>query len=139
MCEEPNLNSAYSPCQIFDIIGLQFIMWLRRKVKSGSKTGKKIGYPTINLNVGDFSDHYSPGVYKCEVIIDNSSYIGVLFFGPKISHKGMVLEVHILNFDGQLYGHSVRIKIGKKIRNPIKFTSLTNLKKQIKEDLEKVI
>ena len=78
-------------------------MLFRRKVKSGSKIGKKIGFPTINLNIGNFSNHHSPGVYKCEVIIDNSSYIGALYFGPKLSHKGDTLEVYIINYNRHIY------------------------------------
>jgi len=111
----------------------------RRKVKPGSKTGNKIGYPTINLNIGDFSKHHSPGVYKCEVILDNSSYIGVLFFGPKLSQKGNVLEVHIVKYNRHIYGQYVWLKVGKKLREPKQFTSLKALQKQIKEDLKKVV
>ena len=111
----------------------------RRKVKPGSKTGSKIGYPTINLNIGSFKDNYKSGVYKCEVILDNSSYIGALYFGPKLSHKGNILEVHIIKYNGHIYGQYVRIKVGKKIRGPIKFTSLKTLQKQIKEDLKSVV
>jgi riboflavin kinase / FMN adenylyltransferase len=114
-------------------------MWFRRKVKSGSQNGHKIGYPTINLNVGNFSDHYSPGVYECEVILDNSSYIGALYFGPKLSHKGNVLEVHIIGYNGHIYGQYVRLKIGQKIREPKQFNDLSELKKQIGKDLEKVV
>jgi riboflavin kinase/FMN adenylyltransferase len=111
----------------------------RRKVKKGSKTGHTIGYPTINLNVGDFFCHYPPGVYKCEVILDNSSHIGALYFGPKLSHKGNILEVHIINYNGHIYGQFVRLKVGKKIRGPKQFTDLSELKKQIGKDLEKVV
>jgi len=114
-------------------------MRFRRKVKSGSKTGQKIGYPTINLNAGNFSDHYCPGVYKCEMILDNSSYIGALYFGPKLSHKGNVLEIHIIKYNGHVYGQHVRFKVGKKIRDPKQFNSLAELKKQIGKDLEKVV
>ena len=113
--------------------------YFRRKVKKGSKTGKQIGYPTINLNIGDFSNHYSPGVYKCEVIIDSSSYIGALFFGPKISQKSNILEVHIMKYNRHIYGQYVRIKVGKKIRNPKQFNNLSELKKQITKDLKNML
>jgi riboflavin kinase / FMN adenylyltransferase len=114
-------------------------MFFRRKVKMGSQTGHKIGYPTINLNVGNFGVHHSPGVYRCEVILDNSSYIGALYFGSKSSHKGYVLEVHIIGFNGRVYGQYVRLKIGQKIRDPRQFNSLAELKKQIGKDLEKMV
>lgn len=114
-------------------------MIFRRKVKKGSQTGKKIGYPTINLNIGNFSDYYKHGVYKCTVIIDSSSYIGALYFGPKLSHKSKVLEVHIIDFDGRIYGQFVQIKVGKKIRNPQQFSNLQALKKQIVIDMKNML
>lgn len=110
-----------------------------RKIKSGSKTGRKIGFPTLNFNVGNFGDHYKPGVYKCEVNLDNSSYIGALYFGPKLSHKNNVLEVHVVNYNGQIYGQYIRFKVGKKIRSPKFFSDLGELKKQIEKDLIMVV
>lgn len=110
-----------------------------RKIKSGSRTGQKIGYPTLNFNVGNFADYYKPGVYKCEVTLNNLSYIGALYFGPKLSHKSNVLEMHIVSYDRQIYGQFVRFKVGKKIRNPKQFNSLISLKKQIGIDLGKVV
>ncbi len=114
-------------------------MLFRRKVKPGSRMGQKIGYPTLNFNVGSFADHYSPGVYKCEMTLDNSSYIGALYFGPKLSHKSNVLEVHVVNYNGQIYGQFVHFKVGKKIRSPKTFSGLDELKKQIGIDLGKVV
>ena len=114
-------------------------MIFRRKVKTGSRMGQKIGYPTLNFNVGNFADHYRPGVYKCEMTLDNSSYIGALYFGPKLSHKSNVLEVHVVNYNGQIYGQFVHFKVGKKIRSPKTFSGLDELKKQIGIDLGKMI
>jgi riboflavin kinase/FMN adenylyltransferase len=111
----------------------------RRKVKQGSKTGNKIGYPTINLNIGSFADHYKSGVYKCEVILDNASYIGALYFGSKLSHKSATLEIHIIKYNGHIYGQYVRLKVGKQIRGPKKFTNLDELKKQIGIDLKSIV
>jgi riboflavin kinase/FMN adenylyltransferase len=113
--------------------------FFRRKVKKGIALGRKIGYPTLNFNVGNFGDYYKPGVYKCEITLDNSSYIGALYFGPKLSHKSNVLELHIVNYIGQIYGQFVRFKVGKKIRSPKTFSGLDELKKQIEKDLKKVV
>jgi len=110
-----------------------------RKVKKGITLGRKIGYPTLNFNVGDFGDYYKPGVYKCEVTLDNSSYIGALYFGPRLSHKSNVLEMHVVNYDRQIYGQFVRFKVGKKIRDPKRFNSPDELKKQIEKDLEMMV
>ena len=109
----------------------------RRRVNKGSQTGRKIGFPTINLNVGDFKNHYSPGVYGCRVKIKGEEYKGGLYFGPKMHHSGDVLEIHLLDFSGCVYDCFVSVQVGKRIRNPKKFTSLEDLKKQISLDLEK--
>lgn len=113
--------------------------FFRRKVKKGIALGRTIGYPTLNFNIGNFADYYKPGVYKCEVTLDNSSCIGALYFGPTLSHKSNVLEVHMVNYNGQIYGQFIRFKVGKKIRSPKTFSGLDELKKQIEIDLGKVV
>ena len=105
----------------------------RRKVKSGSKKGRKIGFPTINLNPGGIG--HPPGVYACDVVIDEKAYKGILYFGPKMHHAGDVLEIHILNFSTNIYDKFIKFRIGKKIRSPKKFTDIQELKKQIEIDL----
>ena len=110
-------------------------MKFRRKVQHGSETGKKIGFPTINLNVGNFKDHYKPGVFISDVEINKKHYKGALYFGPKMNHKGNVLEVFIIDFSDSIYNKFISFSIDKKIRNPISFNNLEDLKKQIKKDL----
>ncbi|MBU0727974.1 riboflavin kinase [Patescibacteria group bacterium] len=112
-------------------------MWIKRKVKPGSKTGQKIGFPTVNLNVGTFS--YKPGVYKCTIWVKGKEYIGALYFGPKMHHRGNVLEIHILNFSRKIYGEFVRFEVDKKIRSPKQFTDLEQLKKQIEKDFQSIV
>ncbi|MBU0577178.1 riboflavin kinase [Patescibacteria group bacterium] len=114
-------------------------MQFRRKVKPGSKTGQKIGFPTINLNIGSFSDYNKPGAYTCKVLIGKKEYLGALYFGQKMHHKAMVLEIHILNFSHKIYGQFITFKVGKKIRSPKQFTDLQELKKQIAKDIKSVI
>ncbi|MBN2095939.1 riboflavin kinase [Candidatus Peregrinibacteria bacterium] len=111
-------------------------MWVRRKVQSGTKTGQKIGYPTLNFRAGDFSQ--SSGVYACEILIADKLYKGALYFGPRLNHPGNVLEVYVIGFKQKIYGHFVRFRVGKKIRSPKCFNSLDELKKQIQKDLQSV-
>jgi riboflavin kinase/FMN adenylyltransferase len=114
-------------------------MWFRRKVITGTQIGRTLDYPTLNFHVGSFGNRFSPGVYACEVKIDKKAYKGALYFGPKMTKKGNVLEVFVLNFSKQVYGQFVSFKVGKKIRNPKKPASLEELKKQIQKDLESVV
>ncbi len=111
----------------------------KRKVKQGSKTGRKIGYPTINFNVGNFVDYYQSGVYVCEIIINSKIYKGALYFGKKMHHKGNVLEIYILNFSHKIYGQFVQFKVSKKIRSPKSFSELSELKKQVGKDLRSIV
>lgn len=110
-----------------------------RKVQHGSKTGQKIGFPTINLNVGRFGECVQKGVYQCQVFVDNKPFLGALYFGQKMNHQGDCLEIHILNFKHQIYGQFISFQLGEKIRGPKKFEDLDSLKKQIEEDLKSVI
>jgi len=108
-------------------------MWIRRKVQSGTKTGQKIGYPTLNFHVGNFNR--PSGVYACEILIAGKSYKGALYFGPRLSHQGNVLEMHVVGFNKKIYGWFVRFRVGKKIRSTKPFNDLDDLKNQIRKDL----
>ncbi len=114
-------------------------MTFRRKVKSGSKVGRKIGFPTLNFNVGDFGKHVSQGVYHCLVFVEGKPFKGALFYGQKMSKASKVLEVFVLGFNRQIYGKFVRFLVGKKIRGPKQFDNLAALKQQIQKDLRSVI
>jgi FAD synthase len=63
---------------------------------------------------------------------------GALYFGPRLHHKGKVLEVHLPGFSGRLYGGYVFIRVGEKIRNPIQMKDGKQLKKQIGLDLRQL-
>lgn len=113
-------------------------MWIIRKVQPGTKTGQKIGFPTLNFRVGNFGKHHSPGVYECEVRITNQAYTGALYYGPRLKHQGNVLEVHVIDFNKKIYGQFIRFRVLKKLRGVKKFHSLAELKKQITEDLKQL-
>ena len=110
-------------------------MWFRRKVQKGIKLGQKIGYPTLNFSVGNFSQFYKYGVYGCEIKIGNQIYQGALYFGPKLSKPTKVLEIHVPKFNKNIYGQFIQFRLLKKIRNSKKFDSLNDLKEQIQKDL----
>ena len=111
-------------------------MWIHRKVQKGTGTGVKIGFPTLNFNVGNFDEHYGEGVYVSEVKIDKTVYKSALYFGPRLNSRRTVLEMYVVGFSKMLYGKIVRFKVIKKIRKPKTFINLKSLKKQIIEDLK---
>lgn len=114
-------------------------MWIRRKVKPGHQTGRKLGYPTLNFNAGNFGDDFKPGVYSCEVCFHGKIYKGALYFGPKLSKSGFALEIYILDYSGSLYSQFVQFKPLRWIRAPQRFSSPEALKKQIQKDIASIV
>lgn len=111
-------------------------MYFRRKVQHGQKNGRKIGFPTLNLNPGKIIKSYSPGVYACQVFFEGKKYGGALHLGPKMGSKKIVLEIHLLHFHQTIYGHFVQLQILEKIREAQRFKTLETLKRQIQKDLK---
>lgn len=114
---------------------------LSGKVVHGRKIGKELGFPTANVVVED-AHKIIPcqGVYAVEVDVDKSSYGGMLNIGwnPTVSeNQQRKIEVHIFDFDGDLYDHKIRIRFKKRIRDEQKFDSLLELKNQLKADRAK--
>lgn len=114
--------------------------WYQDKVVHGSRGGKILGFPTINLDPKKFIGHLKEGVYYSLVIYKDKTYLGALYFGPRLINKETrpILEIHILDFDKDIYGETVEFTIGQYIREVKKFESLKSLKEQIKKDVEKI-
>ena len=107
-------------------------------VQKGRQMGKKIGFPTCNL---DIKNYVIPklGVYAVKIRIKNSNKIlkGIanIGFRPTFNQKKILLEVHIFNFSGNLYNKVLTIDFISFIRNEKKFKNINQLKKQISSDL----
>lgn len=116
---------------------------LKGKVIEGKKLGRTIGFPTINIEYPQRLVHPHIGVYEVNVILENGEkYKGVANFGlrPTVSNeKKTLLEVHIIDFEGNLYNKDVRIQFLKLLRYEKKFDSLKDLKSQIAIDIEEII
>ena len=108
------------------------------KVQKGRQVGKKIGFPTANIDIKDYV-LAKPGVYAVKARkMRNSNYIkGIANLGyrPTFNGKKILLEVHLFNFSGNLYNKYLRIEFLKFIRAEKKFKNVDQLKKQINVDL----
>ena len=108
------------------------------KVQKGKQLGKKIGFPTANIDIKDYV-LACPGVYAVQAKIINSSKIikGIANLGyrPTFNGKKILLEVHLFNFSGNLYNKDLTVEFLKFIRKEKKFKDVNQLKKQIKIDL----
>tara|TARA_R110001583_G_scaffold6618_3_gene33562 strand:+ start:2664 stop:3593 length:930 start_codon:yes stop_codon:yes gene_type:complete len=108
------------------------------RVSHGKKLGRTIGVPTANLLL---KRRVSPvaGVFVVSIIgIDDKTYQGVANIGtrPTVQGERQQLEVHIFNFEGDLYGEQLEVVLEKKLRNEVKFDSFPELKQQIEKDIQ---
>jgi riboflavin kinase/FMN adenylyltransferase len=108
-------------------------------VQKGRQQGKKIGFPTCNIEIKDYVIAM-PGVYAVNVKQKNSNKylkgIANLGYRPTFNQKKILLEVHIFNFSGNLYNKYLSVEFTKFIRKEKKFKNVTQLKKQIQSDLK---
>jgi len=109
-------------------------------VQKGRQQGKKIGFPTCNIDIKDYVIA-KPGVYAVRVKQKNSKRslkaIANLGYRPTFNQKKILLEVHIFNFSGNLYNKYLSVEFIKFIRKEKKFNNINQLKKQIQSDLKK--
>lgn len=106
----------------------------------GNQIGRTLGYKTANIALS--ANLITPsGVFAAQVLIDNVYYFGILNCGtkPTIGENKKNLEVHIFNFNQNIYGKRIQVFFLQKIRDEKKFTNLTELKKQLAKDEEVVM
>ena len=108
------------------------------KVQKGRQLGKKIGFPTANIDIKDYI-LACPGVYavKAKRYGKNNFIKGIANLGyrPTFNGKKILLEVHLFNFSGNLYNKYLTVEFKKFIRKEKKFKNVDQLRKQIKTDL----
>ncbi len=106
------------------------------RVVKGEKRGRKIGFPTCNLEI---KDYVIPklGVYSVDVKIKNFIKKGIANIGYRPTFKGkkLLLETNLFGFKGNLYNKYIEVNFKKFIRSEKKFKNLEFLKKQIKIDI----
>ena len=113
---------------------------LSGRIAHGKKLGRELGFPTINIKMGD-KTLIVKGIFAVSVKgIDNRVLQGVASIGtrPTVNGVDTILEVYILDFDQDVYGCSVEVEFLHKIRDEQKFDSLEELTAHIGQDTEKV-
>ena len=123
-----------------EYLGYQFT--ILGKVIKGKQIGRKIGFPTANLLVQD-STKLIPkeGVYSVDVLFNKVVYQAMMNIGqsPTVGVKSRRLEVHIFDFDQEIYEQSIRVFLKEKIRDEIRFESLDLLKQQLQKDKNQIL
>jgi len=114
------------------------------KVIDGLKIGRKLGFPTANLDISEREKIIPmPGVYAVWVDINGHFYKGVLNIGYRptlnISQKQLSMEVHIIDFNDDLYDKVITVFFMERLRDDTKFDSLDILKKHIEKDIKQAL
>lgn len=123
--------------RVRDALGRYFV--LRAPVESGDRRGREIGYPTANLAFGPDQALPAEGVYAGAVRIDSTWHPAALSVGsrPQYYDDGPCLvEVHVLDFAGDLYDRTLDVAFLAHLRGQARFASETDLIAQIGRDVE---
>jgi riboflavin kinase/FMN adenylyltransferase len=109
-------------------------------VVKGDQRGRTIGFPTANLAVWDELLLPADGVYATYVSVGGERTMAATNVGvrPTVNGGQRLVESHLLDFDGDLYGQSMRVEFIKRIRAEKKFSGLPELKTQIHADVLEV-
>ena len=104
-------------------------------VIGGQRLGRTLGVPTANITL-EPTNRLAHGVYAVWVRIDDKRLPGVASFGvrPTIDNGAPILEVHILDFAGDLYGRTIGVEFVRRIRDEQKFASLEALVAEMERD-----
>lgn len=122
---------------------LGYDYFLEGTVVNGYKVGRKIGFPTANLQV-DFPHKLIPsvGVYAVYVYVEGKQWKGMLNIGhrPTLNNgNNLSIEVHILDFQSDIYNHKIRIEFIHFLRPELKFSSVDELVSQMQKDKERIV
>jgi riboflavin kinase / FMN adenylyltransferase len=111
---------------------------MRGTVAHGDKRGRTLGFPTANL-VPDprlvVPDH---GIYACRAQVDGAEHIAAVNVGVRPTFKtgrGLLVEAYLLDFDGDIYDHELRLDFLERLRGERRFDSIEALVEQMGRDV----
>ena len=111
---------------------------LSGEIVKGSQRGRTLGFPTANIKLEEsFKAVPKNGVYIAKCFLNDEMFYGIMNIGyrPTFENKHeLVLEVHLLNFNRDIYGKTMKIEFLKRLRDEIKFESKDSLIHQIEMD-----
>jgi riboflavin kinase / FMN adenylyltransferase len=110
---------------------------IRGKVVHGKQLGRTIGYPIVNIELTDPNKLVpADGVYVVKVFINNKWYGGMLNSGmrPTVDGKKHSIEVHMFDFDEDIYDQYITIEFVDKLRNETRFANVDELRNQLEKD-----
>ena len=112
---------------------------IRGVVVRGDGRGRDLGFPTANLRVAERDKLIPPqGIYAVKGVLKSGTYTGALHLGPRPTFKGSppTIELHLLDFDRDIYGEDVRVDFIEHLRRIEPFSTVAALVEQIKRDVD---
>lgn len=106
-------------------------------VVKGRQLGRTIGYPTANIAIPEnYKLVPEIGVYVASAVVDGTEVPGMMSIGtnPTVGGMEQSIEIHLFDFDGDLYGKTLQLNLYKRLRNEEKFASIEILKDKLDED-----
>ena len=107
---------------------------LSGKVIHGEKRGRRLGYPTANIEI--YKSYPINGIFLVNILFEDKKLFGLASWGNKPTFSGIdhVLEVNILDFESDIYGKQLKVIFIDKIRDQIKFDNQDELIEQMNKD-----
>ena len=107
---------------------------LSGKVIQGEKRGRRLGYPTANIEI--YKSYPINGIFLVNILFEDKKLFGLASWGNKPTFSGIdhVLEVNILDFESDIYGKQLKVIFIDKIRDQIKFDNQDELIEQMNKD-----
>ena len=111
---------------------------LNGRVTSGAGRGLGLGFPTANLDIAPEQALPADGVYATWAYIDGKAYQSMTNIGkrPTFGSSQRTVEVYVLDYHSDLYGHELRIDIMARLRSEERFDTVDELEKQITKDMK---
>ncbi|WP_264525648.1 bifunctional riboflavin kinase/FAD synthetase [Flavobacterium sp. N502536] len=123
-----------------DYLGYSY--FLTGEVVQGKQLGRTIGFPTANLHIDeDYKLIPKAGVYVVKVLIDQEEVSGMMNIGfnPTVNGQKQTIEVHLFDFDADLYGKKIQVSLLQYLREEQKFGSVDLLKEQLNQDKKEAL
>jgi riboflavin kinase/FMN adenylyltransferase len=116
---------------------LGYNYFLNGTIVRGKQLGRTIGFPTANINIEeDYKLIPKIGVYVVKATINDETLFGMMNIGfnPTVNGEKQTIEVHLFNFDKDIYGQNIEVSLLHYIRDEQKFSSVDALKAQLNQD-----
>lgn len=116
-------------------LGYEYL--LTGTVVHGRGLGKQYNYPTLNIHIKEaYKLIPKAGVYIIKTNFNNQNLFGIMNIGnrPTVDGKNQTIEVHLLDFDADIYGENIQVQLTYRLRDEQKFDTIDHLFTQIKED-----